>query len=328
MALRIVNPNPVFDRTISLHEFVLGSVMRTIDVEVTAGGKGINVARVLRAYGLPVHLVAVAGIEDALRYRHLLAEEGADPTIVEIPGKIRVASIYREMTSPRVTVVNDEGDPVSPAAWERVHRAIVGAVEPGDLVACMGSFPPGVDPSAVHRLVAEIRESGALVLVDTAPKWLSGALSGGPEIVTPNLHEALAVLGEGDILTMNDHEWTLEETRERALVSAEALRERGAARAMVTAGAAGVALADETGTAWHEAFPVEVVSTVGAGDSFVAGVAITWLEHQGDLDWNDAVRHGIATSAASCEQVRAGGVDPERARAIHSELLARAGVSA
>lgn len=328
MALRIVNPNPVFDRTISLHEFALGSVMRAIEVEVTAGGKGINVARVLRAHGLPAQLMAVAGIEDALRYRHLLAEEGADPIIVEIPGKIRVASIYREITSSRVTVVNDAGDPVPPAAWDRVHRAIVQAVEPGDLVACMGSFPPGIDSSAVHRLVAEIRESGALVLIDTAPQWLIGALSAGPDIVTPNLHEALAVLGQGDIRTMNDHEWTVEETRERALEAADALHERGAAHAMVTAGVAGVALADSSGTSWYDAFPVEVVSTVGAGDSFVAGVAITWLESDGNPDWVGAVRYGIATSAASCEQVRAGGVDPARAQMIHAELIAREGVRA
>lgn len=328
MALRIVNPNPVFDRTISLRELVPGSVMRTLDVEVTAGGKGINVARVVRAHELPAQLIAVAGVEDALRYRHLLSEEGADPTIVEIPGKIRVASIYREVTSARITVVNDEGDPVSPAAWDRVHHRIVDTVEPGDLVTCMGSFPPGVDPSAVHRLVAELQARGSKVLIDTAPYWLAGALTGAPEIVTPNVHEALAVLGDGDIRTMDDDEWSVDETRERALGAAQALHERGAMHAFVTAGAAGVAIADASGTAWHDAFPVEVVSTVGAGDSFVAGVAITWLAQRDQIDWHDAVRYGIATSAASCEQVRAGGVDPTRAAAVLTALREREGARA
>ncbi len=64
MALIIVNPNPVFDRTITVNELIPGAVMRTLNVELTAGGKGINVARVLRAFGRPAPLIIPTGAQD------------------------------------------------------------------------------------------------------------------------------------------------------------------------------------------------------------------------------------------------------------------------
>ena len=328
MALLIVNPNPVFDRTITVHELVLGAVMRTLDVELTAGGKGINVARVLRTLGQGAPLLVAVGTEDAARYQRLLSAEGADPIVVEVPGSVRIASIYREHNSGRITVVNDAGDTMSPDAWHTVQAAIVARIGAGDVVLCMGSFPPGVSPDAVRDLVSAIRATGAQVLVDTAPHWLAGALAGGPDVVTPNLHEAEAVLHTGSIDIMDDQGASPTETRDRALAAAQALCARGARRAIVTAGAAGVAVADPSGARWHDAFRVEPVSTVGAGDSFVAGLAIEWMRGGDSTDWDEAVRFGIATSAASCEQVRAGGVDSERVFAIHEALLAREGVSA
>lgn len=326
MGLLIANPNPVFDRTITVTELVLGAVMRALEVELTAGGKGINVARVLRTLGHQAPLLVAVGAEDAPRYCRLLNEEGADSIAVEVPGSVRIASIYREHATGRVTVVNDAGDTMSPSAWQHVHDSIVGRATTGDIVLCMGSFPPGVSPDAVRDLILGIRATGAQVLIDTAPYWLAGALEARPDVVTPNLHEAEAVLHTGSIDIMDDT-LSAAQTRDRAMAAATALCARGAAHAIVTAGAAGVAIADEHGPRWHDAFPITPVSTVGAGDSFVAGLAIEWARTE-TPDWDEAVRFGIATSAASCEQVRAGGVDPERVQAIHEALLAREGAAA
>ena len=91
---------------------------------------------------------------------------------------------------------------------------------------------------------------------------------------------------------------------------------------MVTAGGAGVAIATADAHAWVSAVSVDVVSTVGAGDSFVAGFAYTWQDSGMKEDLSaivQAVRSGVASAAASCEQVLAGGV----VRARYSELLSR-----
>ena len=290
----IVNPNPVFDRTINVVELIPGAVIRTLAVELTAGGKGINVARVLRALGRPARMLLPIGADDRGRYESLLASEGAEFTSVEVPGGVRTASIYLEERSSRVTVVNDAGSEMAMTDWQRVRGAVRGMIAEGDLVLCMGSFPPGL-PMSAHR----------------------------PDIITPNLDEAEAALEAEAAHVMDAGDAAPETARPRAEHAALALCEKGAGRALVTAGAAGVAMAHATEVTWIPAYPVNAVSTVGAGDSFVAGLAFELAQVHGStvaVDWLQAVRVGVAAAAASCELVRAGGAQADRIKAILADL--------
>lgn len=322
MTLIIVNPNPIFDRTITVAELVPGAVMRTLDVELTAGGKGINVARVLRALETPARLVIPTGREDRAKYESLLEDEGAVAELVEVAGPIRMASIYREMVSSRVTVVNDAGHPMSIEDWQSIHRAIVDTVTAGDIVAVMGSFPPGLDPQALVELTEALHDKGVKILLDVNPVWLAASLVAKPDVVTPNVDEAEAALSETTAGVMDAHTQDDSLMRERAERAARELCRRGAIRAFVTAGSAGVAMAGEGSETWVAAFPVTAVSTVGAGDSFVAGLLHEWghLANSAEVDWPTAMRFGVATSSSSCERVRAGGIDPQRVQEIMNSL--------
>lgn len=323
MGILIINPNPVFDRTISIVEMVPGAVIRTLDVELTAGGKGINVARVLRALGRPAPLLIPVGVDDHARYVDLLTREGASFTPVSVPGGVRTASIYLEQAVDRVTVVNDAGYSMTMADWLRVCGDARSMIEPGDVVLCMGSFPPGLGPDALEALIDSVHSRGARILVDTAPTWLAAALSHAPDVVTPNLDEAEAALHAGDAHVMDSHELDAEAIRPRAEAAALALAARGAKRAIVTGGSAGVAMAHGADVVWMPAFPVTAVSTVGAGDSFVAGLAYEWSKGSSaddDVDWFQALRFGVAAAAASVEVVRAGGADAARIHEILDQL--------
>lgn len=322
MAVLIVNPNPVFDRTITVHELIPGAVLRTLDVELTAGGKGINVARVLRSLGQPAPLVIPVGSQDRARYADLLTREGAQAQLIEVDGPVRIASIYLEQVSSQVTVVNDAGHPMSGADWSRVHDGIVADARDGDVVLVMGSFPPGLDPQCLSGLIDALHQVGAQVLLDVNPHWLAASLDARPDVVTPNLDEAEAALSETTAHVMDAQTHDDDAARDRAERAALALCARGAGRAFVTAGAAGVAMAHAGEVIWLPAHPVDVVSTVGAGDSFVGGLVHVWSAAVPgeDVDWATAARYGIATSASSCENVRAGGIDPARVEEIMGSL--------
>lgn len=323
MNVLIVNPNPVFDRTTVIQELVPGAVMRTVHVELTAGGKGINVARVLRALGIPAPLLIPVGRDDAARYAELLTSEDADAQFVEVDGPVRHANIYLERNSERVTVINDAGHPMSREDWSDVHQAILENVKPGDLVLVMGSFPPKLDVSTLPQLIHALHESSVHVLLDVNPQWLTSALAVAPDIVTPNLDEAEAALTNSSAEVMASHNDDATDVRVRAENAARELCRKGAKRAFVTAGAVGVAMASEDETTWVSAIPVRAVSTVGAGDSFVAGLVAS-LTEDADLassNWARATAFGVAAAAASCEQVRAGGVDPQRIQELLRPLL-------
>ncbi|HEX6360839.1 hexose kinase [Actinophytocola sp.] len=315
----IATPNLCLDRTVRVAEVVAGSVLRAREVEVTAGGKGVNVARVLRAFGRTATLVGLAADNDRERLLSLLTAEGADVVGVPMPGDVRMAIIMLEERTKRTTVLNEPGTTIDEDTWSRYRQALTDLLPGQELLVCNGSLPPGAPVGGYGELVGAARAAGVPVIVDTAPGALRAALASGPDLVTPNLEEAEAAISgdTGDLLLS-----TGPDLAERAEAAARTLLSLGARRAAVTAGELGVALAEGDHVTWIPTVPIEVVSAVGAGDSFVAGVAIALLD--GATSWVSAAARGVATATASCERVRAGGVDPARVEELLAAIGARA----
>jgi 1-phosphofructokinase family hexose kinase len=309
----IAGPNLTTDRTLTIDELRPGEVLRFSTATITPGGKGVNVARVARALGFHATLVALAPGRTGRAVVELLADEGLEVLSVETGGEVRAASVILE-ESGRVTVLNEPGPAVAEREWEAYERTVETNLSGHGFLVCIGSLPPGSPPDAYARLVRLARSRGVRALVDAAGAQLGAALEAGPELATPNLAEAEGVLLGTESLPVDDR---TPNVRPRALDAASELLARGAGTAVVTAGAAGVAVATASERRWVEAPHVEVRNPIGAGDSLVAGLVGT-LERGGDLD--RAASIGLAVAAASVETEVAGVVDPERVRALAAEL--------
>jgi 1-phosphofructokinase family hexose kinase len=317
--LLIATPNITIDRTVRLPELRPGSVLRPSRALATAGGKGVNVARVGAAFGRRATLVGFAPDVDAVILDRLFAVEPLDFVGLPVRGEARIATIYLE-DSGRVTVLNEPGPEISAGAWRRYADLIAEELGSGQYktLVCSGSLPPGVPDDAYGQLVAIGRAAGVQVVVDAARSALAAALPFGPDVVTPNLAEAEGVLsGHAD-------EPVAESGPEVPLRACEAVRRlcgRGARSAAVTAGAAGTAFGDDLWVVWVPTVKVEVVNPIGAGDSFVGGL-VEALES--GLPATEAVVFAVATATASVEQELAGGVDPARARELAARLAGTA----
>lgn len=309
----ISGPNLTTDRTLTIDELRPGEVLRFSTAKITPGGKGVNVARVARAMGFPAVLVAVAPGRTGRAVVELLDDEGLDVVPVETSGEVRAASVILE-TSGRVTVLNEPGPAVAEEDWRAYERAVETNLSGHGFLVCIGSLPPGSPPDACARLVRLARSRDVRALVDATGPQLAAALEAGPDLATPNLAEAEGVLLGTEKQPVEDGS---SEVRPRALDAASELVARGAGTAVVTAGAAGVAVATGSERRWVEAPRVEARNPIGAGDSLVAGVVGT-LERGGDLD--RAVTIGVAAAAASVEAEVAGVVDPERVRSLVAEI--------
>ncbi len=309
----ISGPNLTTDRTLTIDELRPGEVLRFSTAKITPGGKGVNVARVARAMGFPAVLVAVAPGRTGRAVVELLGDEGLDVVAVETGGEVRAASVILE-TSGRVTVLNEPGPAVAEEDWQAYERAVETNLPGHGFLVCIGSLPPGSPPDACARLVRLARSRDVRTLVDATGPQLAAALEAGPDLATPNLAEAEGVLLGTEKQPVEDGS---SEVRPRALEAASELVARGAGTAVVTAGAAGVAVATGSERRWVEAPRVEAHNPIGAGDSLVAGVVGT-LERGGDLD--RAVTIGVAAAAASVETEVAGVVDPERVRSLVAKL--------
>jgi 1-phosphofructokinase family hexose kinase len=328
--LLIATPNLCLDRTQFLAELVPGAVMRPTEVEVTAGGKGVNIARVVRAFGGRPVLAGLVADGSREQLLGLLEGEGTEVAAVPMPGYTRMANVMVEAAAGRITVVNEPGTPLPQGVWERYADTVATHLTGRRILICSGSLPPGAPVDGYGQLVELAHRAGVPVVVDTAPQALRAALAGGPDLVCPNVQEAEAALAGGSGAVLADAE---ENVRERALTAARDLVLAGARTAAVTAGGDGVALAAGGRAEWIGTVPVRVVSAVGAGDSFVAGIALAFPRLADPRaptaqEWRTAVVRGVATATASCEQLRAGGVDRERVEALLGQVTARNAIMA
>ncbi len=298
----VVTPNTCTDVTTWLTTLVPGTVSRSARTASTAGGKGVNVCRTLRVLGGAPRLLGLSPSEDP-RLERLLAAEGTDFVPVPHRGQGRIAMIFLEDDG-RVTVVNGRGP--APEDWDpssllpRIRTELATA----PAVACSGSLPPGIPETTYADVVDAAHEHGIEAYVDAAPPVLAATLSSGPDLVSPNVGEAEALLhGRTD-----EHvEESGDDLPERCVEASRALHARGARRAVVTGGSHGAALTTAAGSWWVGAARVPVANPIGAGDSFLAGTSHALLGGASDLE---ALRHGMAVAAAAVQHETGGMLDP------------------
>jgi 1-phosphofructokinase family hexose kinase len=310
----IAGPNLTIDRTIRLDELRPGEVLRAREAHVGPGGKGVNVARTAEALGCPAELVAFlpAG-RSGEAVGAWLADAGVAVHAVPVPGEVRSAAIMLE-ASGRTTVLNEPGPPADEEAWRAYVESVRACLARRRVLVCSGSTPPASPDDAYARLVRLAAAAGAVAIVDATGPTLGEAIAARPHVVAPNLAEAEELLtGSGD---HGVHSAGVALER-RSRACARELVERGAGAALVTAGAAGLALAAGGEDRWLPAPEAEVRNPIGAGDALVAGLACE-LEHGESLP--EAALAGMAAAAASVEQELPGRIDPARTRAYRARL--------
>jgi 1-phosphofructokinase family hexose kinase len=312
----IVNPNFTIDRTIPLDVMVPGAVHRTGQATPSLGGKGVNVARVARAFGRHGVLVGFMPSTSAAELAMLAAGEGAELAGVPVAGSVRVASVFIE-GSGRVTVFNEPGPTVGEDDWSRLLSEVERRASGQQTVICSGSLPPGSPVDGYARVVDAARRSGLRSVVDSTGEVLANALTAHPDVVSPNLAEA-ETLVFGSAIEGVEPEG--EQVVQRAVEAAQGLVDRGARHAIVSAGSHGAAFSDGSETAFCPAPEVSVISPIGAGDSLVGGLVHALEEGQ---SFAGAVRFALAVASASCEQPVAGAVDVSRARDLAASPIFR-----
>jgi len=305
VSMLIVNPNIATDRTIPVGVLVPGSVHRTGTAVTTLGGKGINVARIGRAFGHRAVVVTFLPAGSAAQLTELAAAEQAELAGVPVLGTARAASILLE-GSGRVTVLNEPGPARDTGEWRELLAETERQAPGHQSLVCSGSLPPGSPADAYARIVAIGQRAGLRTIVDAAGQALAGALPAHPDVVSPNLSEAESLLHGPSVEGVEPDG---ADVQRRAADAARGLIARGARRAIVSAGSHGAAFSDAGQTVFCPAPPVTVVSPIGAGDSLVGGLVHALEDGQ---DWPAAVGYAIAVASASCEQELAGGVDVAR----------------
>ncbi|MBH1966677.1 MAG: 1-phosphofructokinase [Pseudomonadales bacterium] len=251
--------NPALDLTVQMSRMEPGQVNRSDAMHTHAAGKGVNVAQVLADLGHQLTVSGFLGEDNLQAFEALFAKRGFVDAFIRVPGETR-SNLKLAEADGRITDINGPGPLVSEAAQQALLDRL-DQIAPGhDAVVVAGSLPQGISPAWLQALIVRLKNLGLNVALDTSGEALRAALKAGPWLIKPNTEELADVLGCEVVSVAAQAE------------VASRLHAQGIEHVVISHGADGVNWFS-VGSAMHATPPkVSVVSTVGAGDSLLAGM--------------------------------------------------------
>jgi len=282
-----VTLNPAVDRELTVADIVFNTVLRASEWRVDCGGKGFNVARMLKSLGTPSVALGFAAGKSGELLQDILEGLGIDTEFVWVEGETRTNVSIVSNENGRYVKVNEPGPTITEADFAKLADKIRERVQAGDWWVLAGSLPPGVPKPYYSELIDIIQSAGAKVFLDTSDEALKQSCGAGPKIVKPNDEEAHELTG----LPVS--------TSAEIVAAGSAIQKMGPEDVVISLGKKGALLVSE-GKGWLAASP-EIVEAnpIGAGDSMVAGMV--WGLSQGN-NMQDALCKGIACGAATASQ--------------------------
>lgn len=294
--------NPALDLTVLVPAVRLGEVNRSDGLHTHAAGKGVNVAQVLADLGHTLTVSGFLGEANQQPFVQLFAERGFVDEFIRVPGETR-SNIKLAEANGQVTDLNGPGAFVDEAAQLALQARLEHIADGFDAVVVAGSLPRGVSVAWFAALLERLGQRGLKVALDTSGAALQAGLATRPWLIKPNTEELGEVFG------------SLVETPAQQAAAARQLLARGLQHVVISQGAAGVNWFSAEG-AWHARPPkVQVASTVGAGDSLLAGVLHGLLSGAGA---EQGLRTATAIAAMAVSQIGFGIGDPEQLARLQS----------
>jgi len=279
-----VTPNPAVDRTLLVPGLRPGEVHRAAQTIVAAGGKGLNAARAMRALGGDPVCAGFLGGHSGRLLAELAEHESLRCVWTWIEGETRTCVIVVDPEDGEATVINEPGPAVAADDWARLQADVLRASARADCVCLSGSLPPGASPNMLADLLRALRAAGQHVWVDMSGAALRAALTVEEVGLKVNSAEVGAVLDRAVAGV------------EAACEAACALRQRGAGPVVLTLGELGAVMATDSGAWWARPPAVNVLSAVGSGDVFLAGLVTALAANASPAE---ALRQAVAAGAAN-----------------------------
>lgn len=307
-----VTPNPALDLTWHVERLTPGATHRVPTAAGRAGGKGLNVARVLHAQGHDVLAIATVGGATGEAFAAELAASGVPHRLLPVAsGTRRSAAIVDDLRG-ETTVLNELGGALSAAEADALLDAATASARTADAVVLSGSLPPGFGPEELGRLVERLAAATAPLVVDTSGPALLAAARSGAHVLKPNREELAAATGHDD-----------------PLAGARDLLALGARLVAVSLGEEGLLLVPRDGRPVRARLRRALHgNATGAGDAAVAAIAAA-AASGADL-WSDTAaaaaarvdlaRRAAAWSASAVLMPLAGELSPEHV-ALADEIV-------
>lgn len=307
-----VTLNTAVDKTLAVPNFRLGRRHRTVEQTTMPGGKGVNVARVLKTLGQPVIATGLAGGPTGTRIVEQLTQMSVLTDFVRISEDSRTNTAVIDPTTGEQTEINERGPHVTEPEIELFVDKLLYLAKGASMCVFAGSLPRNVEVDVYASLIPELKRLGVETVVDTDGDPLMRAVRAEPDVISPNVLEAEELVG---------HEFNDDDDH---VIAVAELVELGAKEAIMTTPDgcyANLAPAEPGGprslyrVALEE--PIEARATVGSGDAFLAGFVAA---RYGGRRPTDCLRYAVACGAESTQHLGAGLVQPAQVERLLGQV--------
>jgi len=279
-----VTLNPSLDRHVAVENLVLDDTNRWVSFKREPGGKGINVSRVVKELGGGTTAYGFVGGFAGRALKAILKQQGVPCDFTPIRAEIRRNFIITDLKTHCQTRISAPGPRVSAGELEKLVVKITSIKPKPCYIVMAGSVPPGVPYYIYRDLIQKMKGFGITTVLDSADLWLQEGIKARPDVVKPNMREAQTAMGV-DLANEED-----------IIYAVKTLISGGIGIAAISRGREGMIIGDKN--AVYKVVPpgVDVMSTVGAGDSTVAGLVFK-LSSGGNLE--EASRFAVAAGTAA-----------------------------
>ena len=282
--------NPALDYTVQVEKFEIGKINRTKSENILAGGKGLNVSIILKRLGIEnTALSFIAGFTGKELERKI-RQYNIETEFIETNRRytrinVKISSLEKNsLIQESETALNGNGPEITENDIEKLLQKIHN-INSNDIVILSGNIPKCINENIYEIICKELDGKNLKFVVDASQKLLMNCLKYKPFFIKPNKEE----LEE----TFN----TKIETKEEIIIYAKKLQEKGAQNVLISLGGDGAILLTEKNEVYYSNTPKgQVINTVGAGDSMVAGFVAGYLKKK---DYKEALKLGIASGSAT-----------------------------
>lgn len=280
-----VTLNPALDKTVEIPSLTVDAVNRITKMRTDPGGKGINVSKVIGKLGSKSIATGILGGDTGHYIQAAVEAMGIETGFVFVEGETRTNLKIVDPVLHTNTDINEPGLTVSEEVAEWLLQNVLNWVEQGDFVILSGSIPKGCPKTVYRTWIEACNEKGIRTILDADSEQFALGLEASPYLIKPNNHEFSALLGR-ELVT----------PQELGAAARELMAKYGIQEVVVSMGGDGALYVTADEIIHAEGLKVPVGSTVGAGDSVVAALAVA-LERGMSLE--DAARLSAATGAAN-----------------------------
>lgn len=281
----VVSLNPCTDKTVALDRFEIDSANRVRLIREDAGGKGMNVGRMLKNLCADVRLLGFTFDQTPRVLEEALYESQVPHTLISCPGALRVNLKIQDASRNATIEINEESAPVPPEKLAEMENAILSCLQPGDWLILTGSLPKGAPASLYRTLCEKAHAKGCFVAADCDGDALKEVLKASPDLIKPNRQELRRLMGEDP------------KAPEEALPMLRSLLQATGVRYIChSRGGQGAMMVSAEEAYICPAIDVPVRGVYGAGDAMLGAVCLALFENR---PLKDALCLGVCASCAT-----------------------------